>query len=105
MRKSLKIIERAEKLDKIDDIVKASRDLNDLHRLWKNELGPVAREYSNDLWSRFQAASHKIHSKRQDFQKEISNVQQLNFEKKQNVIVRMKELISTVPNSHFRMAK
>ena len=96
----LKIIERAEKLDEIDDIVKASRDLNDLHRLWKNELGPVAREHSNDLWSRFQAASHKIHSKRQDFQKEISNVQQLNFEKKQNVIVRMNELISTVPNSH-----
>ena len=96
----LKIIERAEQLDKIDDIIKASRDLNDLHRLWKNELGPVAREYSNDLWSRFQAASHKIHSKRQDFQKEISNVQQLNFEKKQNVIVRMKELTSTIPNSH-----
>ena len=62
----LKIIERAEQLDKIDDIIKASRDLNDLHRLWKNELGPVAREYSNDLSSRFQAASHKIHSKRQD---------------------------------------
>ena len=96
----LKIIERAEQLDKIDDIVKASRDLNDLHRLWKNELGPVAREFSNDLWTRFQAASHKIHSKRQDFQKEISNVQQVNFEKKQNVIVRMKELTSVIPNSH-----
>ena len=48
----LKIIARAEKLDEVDDIIKASRDLNDLHRLWKNELGPVAREFSNDLWSR-----------------------------------------------------
>jgi hypothetical protein len=96
----LKIIERAEKLDEINDIVKASRDLNDLHRLWKNELGPVAREYSNDLWSRFQAASHKIHSKRQNFQKEISNVQQVNFEKKQNVIVKMRELTSSNPTSH-----
>jgi len=96
----LKIIERAEKLDEINDIVKASRDLNDLHRLWKNELGPVAREHSNDLWSRFQAASHKIHSKRQNFQKEISNVQQVNFEKKQNVIVKMRELTSSNPTSH-----
>ena len=96
----LKIIERAEQLDKVEDIIKASRDLNDLHRLWKNELGPVAREHSNDLWSRFQTASHKIHSKRQDFQKEISNVQQVNFEKKQNVILRMKELTNTIPNSH-----
>ena len=96
----LKIIERAEQLDKVEDIIKASRDLNDLHRLWKNELGPVAREHSNDLWSRFQTASHKIHSKRQDFQKEISNVQQVNFEKKQNVILRMKELTNTIHNSH-----
>jgi len=37
----LKIIERAEKLDKVDDIIKASRDLNDLHRLWKNEFGKM----------------------------------------------------------------
>ncbi len=71
-----------------------------MHRLWKNELGPVAREHSNDLWSRFQAASHKIHSKRQNFQKEISNVQQVNFEKKQNVIVKMRELTSSNPTSH-----
>ncbi|MFL2622832.1 MAG: DUF349 domain-containing protein, partial [Candidatus Marisimplicoccus sp.] len=96
----LKLIERAENLVNIDDIIKASRDLNDLHRLWKNELGPVAREHSDDLWSRFQAASHKIHSKRQDFQKEISNVQQVNFEKKQNVIAKMKELSTSIPKSH-----
>ena len=96
----LKIIERAEQLDKVDDIIKASRDLNDLHRLWKNELGPVSREFSDDLWSRFQAASHKIHLKRQNFQKEISSTQQENFEKKQNVIIRMRELTSSLPKSH-----
>ena len=96
----LKIIERAEKLDKVDDIIKASRDLNDLHRLWKNELGPVARQYSNELWSRFQKASHKIHSKRQDFQKEISNVQEVNFEKKQNVIAKMRDLTTSNAKTH-----
>ena len=96
----LKIIERAEQLDKVDDIIKASRDLNDLHRLWKNELGPVSREFSDDLWSRFQAASQKIHLKRQNFQKEISSTQQENFEKKQNIIIRMRELTSILPKSH-----
>ena len=96
----LKIIERAEQLDKVDDIIKASRDLNDLHRLWKNELGPVSREFSDDLWSRFQAASQKIHLKRQNFQKEISSTQQENFEKKQNVIIRMRDLTSSLPKSH-----
>ena len=96
----LKIIERAEQLDKVNDIIKASRDLNDLHRLWKNELGPVSREHSDDLWSRFQAASQKIHLKRQNFQKEISTIQQDNYQKKQNVIIKMKELTSKLPKTH-----
>ena len=96
----LKIIERAEKLDEIVDIIKASRDLNDLHRLWKNELGPVAREHSDVLWSRFQAASHKIHSKRQSFQKEISNTQQENYERKQSLIVKMRETVSKNAKTH-----
>ena len=96
----LKIIERAEQLDKVNDITKASRDLNDLHRLWKNELGPVSREHSEDLWIRFQTASQKIHLKRQNFQKEISTIQQDNYQKKQNVIIRMKELTSKLPKTH-----
>ena len=96
----VKIIERAEQLDKIDDIVKASRDLNDLHRLWKNELGPVSREHSDNLWKRFQAASQKIHSKRQNFQKEISNIQQENFKKKEDVISKMRDLVKSGLNSH-----
>ena len=96
----LKIIERAEELDKVKDIIRASRDLNDLHRLWKNELGPVSREHSENLWTRFQAASQKIHLKRQNFQKEISTIQQDNYQKKQNVIVKMKELTSKLPKTH-----
>ena len=96
----LKIIERAEQLDKVNDIIKASRDLNDLHRLWKNELGPVSREHSEDLWIRFQTASQKIHLKRQSYQKEISTIQQDNYQKKQNVIIKMKELISKLPKTH-----
>ena len=96
----LKIIERAEQLDKVDDIIRASRDLNDLHRLWKNELGPVSREHSDDLWKRFQTASQKIHLKRQNFQKEISTIQKDNYQKKQNVIVRMKELTTKLPKTH-----
>ena len=96
----VKIIERAEQLDKIDDIIKASRDLNDLHRLWKNELGPVSREHSDDLWKRFQKASQKIHFKRQNFQKEITNIQQENFMKKEAIISEMRIIAKSPPNSH-----
>ena len=96
----VKIIEKAEELDKLYDIINASRDLNDLHRLWKNELGPVAREHSDDLWKRFQDASQKIHSKRQNFQKEIVSIQQENFKKKEIVISKMKVISGSKPGSH-----
>ena len=96
----VKIIQKAEDLDKIDDTLKASRDLNDLHRLWKNELGPVSREHSEKLWLRFQAASQKIHIKRQNLQKELSTIQHSNFEKKQVVINKMRGLISSSVKTH-----
>ena len=101
----LKIIKKAQELDKLDDIIKASRDLNDLHRLWKNELGPVSREHSDDLWSKFQDASQKIHSKRQNFQKEISSNQEENFKKKEVVINKMKVISDSKPSSHNEWQK
>ena len=96
----IKIIEKAEELDKIDDIIKASRDLNDLHRLWKNELGPVSKEHSEELWKRFQSASQKIHQKRQDYQKDYLNIQNENYLKKQRIVNQMKDLIKVECNSH-----
>ena len=96
----IKIIEKAEGLDKIDDIIKASRDLNDLHRLWKNELGPVSKEHSEELWNRFQSASKKIHQKRQEYQKDFLNIQNDNYLKKEKIINQMKDLIKIESNSH-----
>ena len=66
----LKIIERAEALQEYPDILKASRDLNILHQQWKNDLGPVAKEHREDLWTRFQNASKIIQSRRQEYQKD-----------------------------------
>ena len=60
----------------------------------------MSREHSDDLWKRFQTASQKIHLKRQNFQKEISTIQKDNYQKKQNVIVRMKELTTKLPKTH-----
>ena len=40
-QEKIKLIERAEALKNYPDIIKASRDLNILHKQWKNDLGPV----------------------------------------------------------------
>ena len=57
----LKIIERAEALALQPDVLASIRELNVLHRLWKNDLGPVAREHREELWNRFQMATKTIH--------------------------------------------
>lgn len=98
--KKLKIIEQAEVLAQSDNIVKASRDLNTLHRQWKNDLGPVAREHREDLWKRFQAATKIIHDKRHDYEKNIDQFQQQNLEKRQQLIQAMEELIEKKAQSH-----
>ena len=83
----IKIIEQAEKLSQIPDVLKASRDLNTLHRLWKNDLGPVAKEHREELWSRFQAASQIIHIRRQEFDKEYDSILEENLTKRTQLLI------------------
>ena len=96
----IKIIKQAEALDKVKNTMQASRDLNILHKLWKNELGPVSKEFREDLWARFQKASNKIHAKRQKHQKQITSIQNENSLKKEKVLWNMRECLEKNPNSH-----
>jgi len=101
----VKIIEQAEALSKITDVLKASRDLNTLHRLWKNDLGPVAKEHREELWSRFQAASQIIHNKRQEFDKEYDNILEDNLNKKRALLSQLDEIINQPPKNHNEWRK
>ena len=101
----IKIIEQAEKLSKIPDVLKASRDLNTLHRLWKNDLGPVAKEHRDELWARFQKASNTIHNRRQDFDKEYDIILEKNLLKKNKLISKLEEIIKNLPKNHKEWRK
>ena len=96
----LKIIEQAEALQQVPDIVRASRDLNTLHQLWKNDLGPVAKEHSEDLWNRFQEASRVIQFKRQTYQKDMVGAMKENLEKKETLLKEMKSLTESPLDTH-----
>ena len=96
----IKIIEKAEKLAHSTDIIKASRDLNSLHRLWKNELGPVAKEHNEGLWKRFQKASKLIHSKRQEYNKNYESILKENYQKKLILIKRLEEIKESSPSEY-----
>ena len=100
LHEKIKIIEKAEKLADSIDIIKASRDLNSLHRLWKNELGPVAKEHNEGLWERFQKASKLIHSKRQEYNKNYESILKENYQKKLILIKRFEEIKESSPSEY-----
>ena len=100
LHEKIKIIEKAETLADSTDIIKASRDLNSLHRLWKNELGPVAKEHNEGLWKRFQKASKLIHLKRQEYNKNYESILKENYQKKLILIKRFEEIKESSPSEY-----
>lgn len=58
------ICEAAEKLTNLEDVVSAFQQLQKLHEEW-HELGPVARELREQIWTRFKDASSIVNKKHQ----------------------------------------
>lgn len=85
------LCEAAEKLQNNPNIVEASRALQQLHEEWA-EIGPVAREQREELWNRFKQASSAINKKHQAYFDELHAKEDENLEKKQALIVRLKEV-------------
>ncbi len=101
----IKIIEEVEAMAKMDNIQKAFRNLQELHKRWKDELGPVAKEHEESLWERFSQATKVIHEKRQFFQKNQTEIFKANFERKADLIAQMRELNEAEVKTHNEMQK
>ena len=98
--KKLKIIERAEELAQESNVLHAFRELQELHKLWKEELGPVAKEHREVIWERFKTATKLINDKRQLYFKEIDKVYEKNLEKKEEIIEKINAIAEEDINSH-----
>lgn len=64
------LCEAAEKLDEEEDVISAFHQLQDLHQQYR-EIGPVAKELREQIWSRFKAASTVINKKHQQYFEDI----------------------------------
>jgi hypothetical protein len=96
----IKLAEKAEALAVSQDVEKAFRELQVLHRLWKEEVGPVAREFREEVWHRFSEATKLIHEKRHGLQKEIDHVFEENIALKNAVIEKIKQIDTSKLKSH-----
>lgn len=98
--KKLKIIERAEELAQDSDIMRAFRELQELHKMWKEELGPVDREYREAIWERFKASTKIINDKRQTYYQEIDKSYEKNLEIKLDIINKINDINNQETKSH-----
>ena len=81
----------AEKLSENANVVEAFRELQKLHEQWK-EFGPVAKEYRDQIWDRFKAATAVINKKYQAFFEGIKEQQAENLVKKTALCEKVEEI-------------
>lgn len=75
------LCEAVEKLQEEPDVVSAFHQLQKLHQQWR-EIGPVAKEFREEIWGRFKAASTVINKRHQQHFEELKGKEQDNLEAK-----------------------
>jgi triphosphoribosyl-dephospho-CoA synthetase len=96
----LKIINRAEELTQEEDINRAFRELQLLHKMWKEELGPVAREFRDEIWEKFSEATRLIHDKRQAHFEKLDEKREENLKVKLEIIEQIQKLTESKITQH-----
>ncbi|HET8839646.1 MAG TPA: DUF349 domain-containing protein [Flavobacteriaceae bacterium] len=96
----LKIILRAEELAEETNINRAFRELQMLHKMWKEDLGPVAKEYRDEIWDKFSEVTKKIHENRQAYFAELDKKNEKNLEIKREIIEKISKIAEDELGSH-----
>ena len=100
LEEKLKIVERAEALAEEEDVNKAFRELQTLHKIWKEDIGPVDKEQREVIWDRFSAATKVMHQRRQDYFKDLDKIYEKNLEKKNKIIADITGISQNTAHSH-----
>ncbi|MBO4595140.1 MAG: DUF349 domain-containing protein [Bacteroidales bacterium] len=94
----LHFCEEAEKLAEEENIIAAFGELQKLHEQWK-ELGPVAKEFRESIWARFQAATAIINKRYQAHFEELKDKQKENLAAKTALCEKVEEIAAREPAS------
>lgn len=95
-----KIVARVEELVDETDINKAFRELQDLHKIWKEDIGPVSREHRDEIWNKFSDLTKQLHDKREVLFENQKKIEFENLERKKEIIEQVEVLATEKVNSH-----
>ena len=95
-----KIVARVEELVNEADVNKAFRELQDLHKIWKEDIGPVSREFRDEIWNKFSDLTKQMHDKREVLFENMRGTELENLEKKKEIIAKIEVLATEKVNAH-----
>ncbi len=95
-----KLVVRAEALAHEPDLGKAFRELQTLHKIWKEDIGPVGKEHREQIWELFSAATKVLHQRRQEYYKDLDKVHEENLVRKQEIIAAIIAISENVADNH-----
>ena len=87
------LCEAAEKLAEEEDVISAFHQLQELHNQYR-EIGPVAKELREEIWTRFKQASTAVNRKHAAHYEAIRTQQEENLAKKTELCEKV-EMVST----------
>lgn len=96
----IKIVERTEALAQEPDLNKVFQELQTLHKIWKEDIGPVGKEHREQIWERFSNATKVLHQKRQDYFNEQDKVYEQNLVKKKEIITAIQAIAAKAATNH-----
>ena len=91
------IIALAKKLLEREDIVKASRDLDNLTLSFK-KAGRCSKEQDDELWAEFKEITAKFNAKKKAYFEKVNKANAEKKAKKEDIILRAKELLNIKNN-------
>ena len=100
-----KLISEAKALAKETNIYRAERKLNQLHKIWKEDLGPVARQHREAIWEEFKAATKVVHENRQAYYDALDKSYEGNLDRKKELIAQIENITEQPCNSHAQWQK
>ena len=96
----LRIIAQAQHLLTMEDQNMAFKELQKLHKIWKEDIGPVAKEHREPLWQTFSEVTKIIHDKRQTFFQQRETKQLENLARKKAIIEEISAIVAPSEPSH-----
>lgn len=94
------LIAKAKELLEHKDVHKAFKQLQNLHKKWKEEGGPVVKEMREKVWEEFSDITNQIHEKRREVIQKEKDLEQDVLKKKEALLEEFKALVQQNPSTH-----